>query len=104
MQRFRNGRKGASLCEKHFSRLHLLHDLHQKFMTENEISKIIVEEALYIHTTLGPGLLESAYVHCLVHRLLKRNLSVRTEVPVPLIFEDTKLDCGYRADIVVENK
>lgn len=73
-------------------------------MTENEISKIIVEEAIYIHIALGPGMLESAYSHCLAHRLLKRGLRFTTQHPIPLIFEDIKLECGYRADIVVENK
>ena len=72
-------------------------------MTENEISKIIVEEAIYIHKSVGPGMLESAYVHCLAYRLIKRGLSVKSEVPVPLVFEQVKLECGYRADIVVEN-
>ncbi len=49
-------------------------------------------------------MLESAYVHCLAYRLIKRGLIVRTEVPVPLIFEEVRLECGYRADLVIENK
>jgi len=73
-------------------------------MTENELSKIILDEAIYIHKTIGPGMLESAYVHCLAHGLIKIGLNIRTEVPVPLIFEEIKLECGYRADLVVENK
>ena len=73
-------------------------------MTENEISKIVVEEAIYIHKSIGPGMLESVYVHCLAYRLFKRSLKVRTEVPVPLIFEEVKLECGYRTDLVIENK
>ena len=73
-------------------------------MTENEISKIIVEEAIHIHRSIGPGMLESAYVHCLAYRLDLRHLEVRTEVPVPLIFEEVKLECGYRSDLVVEDK
>jgi len=73
-------------------------------MTENEISKIIVEEAIYLHKTIGPGMLESAHVHCLAYRLVKRGLKVNTQVPIPLIFEEVKLDCGYRADLVVEDK
>ena len=73
-------------------------------MTENEISNIVIHEALYIHSRIGPGMLESAYVHCLVHRLLKRNQKIITQVPVPLIFEEVKLEYGYRADIVIENK
>src|SRR5688572_16527136 len=73
-------------------------------MTENEISKILVDEAIYIHRSMGPGMLESVYVHCLAHRLMKKGLSVRTEVPVPLIFEDVYLECGYRSDLIIENK
>lgn len=73
-------------------------------MPENEISKIVVEEAIYIHKSIGPGMLESAYVHCLAYRLVRRGLNVRTQVAVPLIFEEVKLECGYRADIVIENK
>ncbi len=73
-------------------------------MSENEISKILVEEAIYIHKSIGAGMLESAYAHCLAYRLINRKLNVKTEVAVPLIFEEVKLQCGYRADLVVENK
>jgi GxxExxY protein len=72
-------------------------------MSENEISKIIVDEGIYIHKSIGPGMLESVYVHCLAHRLVKRGLNVRSEVPVPLIFEEVRLECGYRADLLIEN-
>jgi GxxExxY protein len=71
---------------------------------ENELSKIVLDEAFYIHKAIGPGMLESVYVHCLAYRLTKRNLYIRTEAPVPLVFEEVKLECGYRADLVVENK
>ena len=64
----------------------------------------MVEEAIYIHKSIGPGLLESAYVHCLAYRLVKRGLNVRREVPVPLVFEEVKLECGCRADLVIENQ
>ena len=73
-------------------------------MIENELSRFVVNESFYIHKTIGPGMLESAYTHCLAHRLIKIGLNIRTEVPVPLIFEEIKLECGYRADLVVENK
>jgi GxxExxY protein len=59
-------------------------------MTENEISKIVVEEAIYIHKSIGPGMLESAYVHCLAYRLVKRSLNVRTQARIPLNAEDAK--------------
>lgn len=73
-------------------------------MTENEISSIIIGEAIHVHTKLGPGLLESAYKHCLAFRLQERNLNVSMEMAVPLVFENIKLECGYRADLVVESK
>jgi len=72
--------------------------------TENELSKIIIGEAIYIHKTLGPGLLESAYKECLYYRLIKRELTVIKERAIPLIFEEIKLECGYRSDLIVENK
>lgn len=72
-------------------------------MSENEISRIVVEEAIHIHKSVGPGMLESAYVHCLAYRLTQRCLKVRSEVPVPLVFEEVKLECGYRADLLIEN-
>ncbi len=73
-------------------------------MNENELSNIIIGEAIYVHKILGPGLLESVYQSCLYHRLVKKELNVRKEVPVPVIFEEIKLECGFRADLVVENK
>ena len=73
-------------------------------MAENEISKIVFESALKVHRSLGPGLLESAYEECLFYELKKLNLSVEKQKALPLIYEDVKLDVGYRIDIIVENK
>lgn len=73
-------------------------------MTENQISKIIVEGALKVHKALGPGLLESAYEECLFYELTRTGLKVEKQKPLPLIYEDIKLDCGYRLDIIIENK
>ena len=73
-------------------------------MTENEISKLVFESALKVHRSLGPGLLESAYEECLFYELKKLNLSVEKQKALPLIYEDVKLDVGYRIDIIVENK
>jgi GxxExxY protein len=73
-------------------------------VTENEISRTIIEEAIHVHRSIGPGMLETAYVHCISYRLTKRGLMVSTQVPVPLIFEEVKLECGYRADLVVDRK
>ena len=71
--------------------------------TENELSNIIIGEAIYVHKTLGPGLLESVYKECLYYRLIKRDLNVIKERAIPLVFEEIKMECGYRADLIVEN-
>ena len=63
-----------------------------------------MDEAFYIHKTIGPGLLENVYKTCLAYRLKKRGLFVEVEKPVPVFFEEVKMDCGYRSDLVVENK
>jgi GxxExxY protein len=73
-------------------------------MTENELSNIIIGAAIEVHKALGPGLLESAYKECLFYKLNELGLHTVKEKPMPLIFEDVKLDCGYRIDILVENK
>ena len=73
-------------------------------MTENELSSIIIREAIDIHKALGPGLLEKVYAACLYYRLIKLGLMVEKEKPVPVIFEEVKMDCGYRADLLVETK
>jgi GxxExxY protein len=73
-------------------------------MNENEISNKIIGLAIEVHDTLGPGLLESAYKECLFYKLKKAGMSVEKEKPMPLIFEEVKLDCGYRIDILVEGK
>ena len=71
--------------------------------SENELSNIIIGEAIYVHKTLGPGLLESVYKECLYYRLIKRELNVIKERAIPLVFEEIKMECGYRADLIVEN-
>jgi GxxExxY protein len=73
-------------------------------MNENEISNKIIGLAIEVHKLLGPGLLESAYKECLFYKLQKSGLLVEKEKPMPLIFEEVKLECGYRIDILVENK
>ncbi len=72
-------------------------------MTENELSSIIIGEAIFVHKKLGPGLLESVYEECLIYRLIQRNLKVERQKPIPLVFESIRLQCGYRCDIIVEN-
>lgn len=73
-------------------------------MSENELSKIVFDCALKIHRVLGPGLLESAYEECLFYELKKQGLYVEKQKPLPLIYEEVKLEVGYRVDIMVENK
>lgn len=73
-------------------------------MTENEISNKIIGCAIEVHQSLGPGLLESAYKECLYYKLTKAGIYVEKEKPMPLIFEEVKLECGYRIDLLVENK
>jgi GxxExxY protein len=73
-------------------------------ITEDEISKIVFESALKVHKTLGPGLLESAYEECLYYELKKYDLVIEKQKPLPLIYEDVKMEVGYRIDIIIENK
>ena len=73
-------------------------------MTENEISKIVFDCALKVHKSLGPGLLESAYEECLYYELKKFDIIVQKQKPLPLIYEDVKLEIGYRVDLIIDNK
>jgi GxxExxY protein len=71
-------------------------------MTHNELTGLIIEISIDIHRRLGPGLLESVYLHILAYELEKRGLRVRKEVPIPVVWETVRLDIGFRADLVVE--
>ena len=73
-------------------------------MTENEIAKQIVDAAFRIHTTLGPGLLESVYDTVLAYELDRRGLRTVRQQPIPVVYEDIRIDAGFRADLVVEDK
>ncbi len=73
-------------------------------MVDNEITRTIIGCAIKVHKELGPGLLESAYKECLYYELEKTGMLVYKEKPLPLIYEEVKLDCGYRVDILVDNK
>lgn len=73
-------------------------------MTENELSNIVIGIAIDVHRTLGPGLLENAYKECLFYKLRKEGFLVEKEKVMPLVYEDIKLDCGYRIDLLIENK
>ena len=73
-------------------------------MTENELSKIIVDCAFKVHNSLGPGLLETVYQAALAYELKQRGLKISIERGIPAVYEDVKLDLGFRADIIVEDK
>jgi len=73
-------------------------------MEINKITGIIIEEAIKIHSDLGPGLLESVYEEILAYRLDKRGLLVKRQTPIPVYYEEVKMDIGFRSDLIVENK
>src|SRR5204863_3478021 len=73
-------------------------------MHENEIAKIIVDSAFKVHTTLGPGLLETVYQAALAYELTKRGLKISLEQGIPAEYEEVRLEIGFRADIIVNNK
>ena len=71
-------------------------------MRINDVTAAVISAAIQVHRTLGPGLLESAYRACLAYELGKSGLQVEQEKPIPVIYEDIKLECGFRADLLVE--
>ncbi len=72
-------------------------------MDHDKITHEILDSAYKVHSALGPGLLESAYKTCLAYELKKKGFKVEVEKPIPLVYEEIKLDCGYRLDILVED-
>jgi GxxExxY protein len=73
-------------------------------VTADEVSKVVVDAAMKVHTALGAGLLEEAYKACLKHELTKRKLQVVSEVALPVIYDGVTLDVGFRIDLLVEHK
>ena len=73
-------------------------------MTENEIAKIIVNTCYNIHVELGPGLLESVYEEILYRELLEQGLAVERQKAIPVFWKEIRMDIGFRADLIVENK
>ena len=67
-----------------------------------EVARQIVDSAIKVHRALGPGLLESAYQHCLAYELRRRGLQVQCELLLPIVYEGQKIDAGYRIDMLVE--
>lgn len=72
-------------------------------MTENEIGSKVVSSAITVHSTLGPGLLESVYELCLVHELTKLGLKTKRQVALPLRYEGLDIEGGFRVDIFLED-
>ncbi len=78
---------------------------HQNIDPEtNRISGEVVDAAFKVHFALGPGLLESVYEVCLIHKLSKKGLKVQKQVVLPIVFEEIRLDAGFRLDLLVEDK
>lgn len=73
-------------------------------ISENDISRIVYESGYLVHKNLGPGLLESAYEECMFYELKKSGLFVEKQKPMPLIYDEIKLDVGYMLDFLIENK
>ena len=70
----------------------------------DEIARAVIDAGLKVHKALGPGLLESAYEHCLAYELVSRGLSVRRQVPMPILYEGVALDAGYRLDLLANEQ
>ena len=73
-------------------------------MTENEAAKQIVDAAFQVHTSLGPGLLKSVYEVVLAYELEQRGLQVVRQQAIPVVYHDTRIEMGFRADLIVEDK
>jgi GxxExxY protein len=73
-------------------------------MEENDLTNAIIGAAIEVHRRLGPGLLESAYRTCLTYELRKRGFNVVEEKPVPVTYDDIKMECGFRADLLVNGQ
>jgi GxxExxY protein len=72
---------------------------------ENDrLTERVISFAIEVHRQLGPGLLESAYEECLCYELQQSGLEFRRQVPLPIVYKSVRLDCGYRIDVVVEQR
>lgn len=72
-------------------------------MKDNDLTELIIGCAIKVHRFLGPGLLESAYEECLSYELIKNGLEIKRQIPIPIVYEEIKLDCGYRLDLLVND-
>jgi GxxExxY protein len=75
-----------------------------EIMTENEISKILVDIFIKVHRQLGPGLLESVYEEVICYELTKRRVRYMRQLGIPVFYDDVEMELGFRADVVVEDK
>lgn len=82
----------------------MVKEVNKMELLNKELTKEVIGIAIKVHRALGPGLLESAYQEVLYHELRKSGLHVQKEVPMPLVYEDVKLECGYRIDLLVNNE
>ncbi len=73
-------------------------------MTDNQLTHEIIGAAIEVHRVLGPGLLESAYEECLARELSLRSIKYERQKPLPVVYKEVKLDCGYRLDFLVEGR
>lgn len=73
-------------------------------MESDDLTQAIIGAAIQVHKRLGPGLLESAYRTCLAYELRRRGFQVQEEYPVPVVYDDVRLDCGFRADLLVNGQ
>ena len=70
----------------------------------NTITQTVIGAAIAVHRVLGPGLLESGYLACLIHELTRGGLRLRSEVPIPLVYRGLRVPCAYRADLLVDER
>ena len=68
------------------------------------LAEAVIAAAITVHSVLGPGLMESAYQRCLIHELRSRQIAFAADTPVPIVYDGIQLDCGYRLDLLVDNR
>ncbi len=73
-------------------------------MHENEVGTVLLDAAFAVHKELGPGLLESTYETCMAYESIQRGLVIETQIPLPVVYKEVRLDCGYRIDLRAEKK
>lgn len=73
-------------------------------LLHKDITAKVIDAAYQVHAALGPGLLESTYQACLMHELIQQGLYVEVQKALPVVYKEVKLECGYRIDLLVENK